>query len=103
MLKTENKEATTINNVISAKCLPGQTRLPYPNTDENIESSRKLPSLSKNRSGLKASGSGYTAGSCKIALQPVNTIHRRSRQLLTMYLPVQLHLTSFIRYHRDRV
>ena len=75
MLKTENKEAATINTVISAKCLPGQIRLPYPNVDEITESSRNLPSLSKNRSGLKASGSGYMAGSCKIALEPVNATH----------------------------
>ena len=80
MLKTENKEAATINNVASAKCLPGQIRLPYPNADVTTESSRNLPSLSKNRSGLKASGSGYTAGSCKIALEPVSGIHGRLTQ-----------------------
>ena len=81
MLKTENKEAAKINNVTSAKCLPGQTRLPYPNIDEITESSHKLPSLSKNRSGLKVSGSGYTAGSCKIALEPVSSIHGGLAQL----------------------
>ena len=81
MLKTENKEAATIKNVTSVKCLPGQTRLPYPNADEITESSRKLPSSSKNRSGLKASGSGYTAGSCKIALESISAIHGRLAQL----------------------
>ena len=81
MLKTENKEAAKINNVTSAKCLPGQTRLPYPNVDEITDSSRNLPSSSKNRSGLKDSGSGYTTGSCKIALEPVSAIHERLTQL----------------------
>ena len=81
MLKTENKEAATMKIVISAKCLPGHIRLPYPNADGISESSRKLPSLSKNRSGLKASGSGYTTGSCKIDLEPVNPIHGRLTQL----------------------
>ena len=81
MLKTANKEAATIKNVISVKYLPGQTRLPYPNADEITESSRKLPSSFKNRSGLKASGSEYTAGSCKIALEPVSPIHEQLTQL----------------------
>lgn len=63
MLKTERKEATTIKNMASAKCLPGQIRFPNPNIDVNAGSSRKLPSELRNRSGLNASGSGYTSGS----------------------------------------
>jgi hypothetical protein len=55
--------------------LPGHTRLPYPNralrgsgTSGSIESE---PSgfVRRKRSGLKDSGSGYTAGSCKKDLQ----------------------------------
>jgi hypothetical protein len=68
-LKTENKEATTMNNVEPTKCLPGQTRFPNPNVDVKTGSSRRLPSALRNRSGLKASGSGYVVGSCKIALK----------------------------------
>src|SRR5258708_9955962 len=67
-LKTEKRDATTINNVASTKCLPGQTRFPYPNAVAQVESSRTLPSELRNRFGLKTSGSEYTAGSCKIAL-----------------------------------
>ncbi len=63
MLKTESKEAMTINIVASAKCLPGQIRFPIPNADVTAGSPRKLPSGLMNRSGLKASGSGYMAGS----------------------------------------
>jgi hypothetical protein len=63
MLKTESKEAITINIIASAKCLPGQIRFPNPNTDVTNASPRKLPSGLMNRSGLKESGSGYVAGS----------------------------------------
>ena len=62
-MKTESKEATAINIVASAKCLPGQIRLPIPNADVSTGSSRKLPSGLMNRSGLKESGSGYVVGS----------------------------------------
>ena len=62
-LKTESKEATEINIVASAKCLPGQIRFPNPNVDVTTGSSRKLPSGLMNRSGKKESGSGYVAGS----------------------------------------
>src|SRR6266404_2007045 len=75
MLKTDNKDAVKINKVISAKCLPGQIRLPYPHVDDNNGSSRTLPSSSKNRSGMYVSGSGYTAGSCKIALKASQLAH----------------------------
>ena len=60
-----------MKNEASTKCLPGQTRLPNPNAEVNTGSSRKLPSALMNRSGLKVSGSGYMAGSCKIALQVI--------------------------------
>jgi hypothetical protein len=70
-LKTESKDATTMNNVSSTKCRPGQIHLPNPNADANTGSSRKLPSGLRNRSGLKESGSGYITGSCRIALQLV--------------------------------
>jgi hypothetical protein len=63
MLKEDSKEATTINIVASAKCLPGQIRFPNPHSDDNTGSSRTLPSGLMNRSGLKESGSGYVAGS----------------------------------------
>jgi hypothetical protein len=63
ILKAESKEATAINNVASAKCLPGQIRFPYPNADVNTGSSRKVPFGLMNRSGLKISGSGYMTGS----------------------------------------
>jgi hypothetical protein len=72
ILKTESKDATTMNNVISTKCLPGQIRFPNPYAVANTGSSCKVPSGSRNRSGLKESGSGYLTGSCKIALQVVN-------------------------------
>jgi len=65
--KTESKDATTMNNVSSTKCRPGQIRFPNPNADANTGSSRKLPSGLRNRSGLKESGSGYITGSCRIA------------------------------------
>jgi len=71
ILKTESKDAMTMNKVESTKYLPGQIRLPNPYVDDNTGSSRKLPSALRNRSGLKASGSGYMAGSCKIALKIV--------------------------------
>jgi hypothetical protein len=71
MLKTENNDAATINSVDSTKCLPGQIRFPNPNVDANTGSSRKLPPALRNRSGLKASGSGYMIGSCKMALKIV--------------------------------
>jgi hypothetical protein len=58
MSKTENKDAIEINNVASAKCLPGQIRFPNPNTDVRTGSSSKVPSEFKNRSGLNTSGSG---------------------------------------------
>ena len=67
--KTDNMDATTMNNVDSAKSLPGQIRFPYPNADINVGSSRTVPSRSRNRSGLKTSGSGYLAGLRKIALE----------------------------------
>ena len=69
MLKTENKDAAIINNVASTKCLPGQIRFPNPNVDVRVGSSRRLPSAFRNRSGLKTSGSGYSAGLCNIALK----------------------------------
>jgi hypothetical protein len=69
MLKTESKDATTINNVASTKCLPGQMRFPNPNAEAIMGSSRMLPSELRNRSGLKTSGSGYKVGSCRIALK----------------------------------
>jgi hypothetical protein len=78
MSKTENKDAATIKNVASTKCLPGQIRLPNPNSDTKTGSSRKLPSAFRNRSGLKISGSGYKTGLCKIALK------KCSRYLRTM-------------------
>lgn len=68
MLKTESKDATVINRVASTMCLPGQMRLPYPNAEVNSGSSRNVPSGLRKRSGLKISGSGYMAGSRKIAL-----------------------------------
>jgi hypothetical protein len=71
ILKTESKEAMTMNKVESTKYLPGQIRLPNPYVDDNTGSSRKLPSALRNRSGLNASGSGYMVGSCKIALKTV--------------------------------
>lgn len=71
ILKTEMMDAMTINIVVSTKCLPGQIRFPYPNADTQVESSRMLPSELMNRLGLKASGSEYTAGSCKIALRKI--------------------------------
>ena len=71
ILKTESKDATTMNNVVLTKCLPGQIRFPNPNAVVNTGSSRKLPSESRNRSGLKESGSGYLTRSRKIALQVV--------------------------------
>jgi hypothetical protein len=43
MLKTESNEAIAINNVASAKCLPGQIRFPTPYSDVHTGSSRKLP------------------------------------------------------------
>jgi hypothetical protein len=63
MSKTESKEAMAINNVASAKCLPGQIRFPNPNPDVNTGSSRKVPFGLMKRSGLKVSGSGYVTGS----------------------------------------
>jgi hypothetical protein len=63
-----------MNNVASTKCLPGQIRFPNPNADIRTGSSSKLPSTFRKRSGLKASGSGYRAGSCKIALKSIQTI-----------------------------
>ena len=63
MLKTERKEAITMNIMASAKCLPGQIRFPNPNIVDTTGSSRKLPSELMNRSGLKESGSGNTTGS----------------------------------------
>ena len=56
--KTESKDATNINNVLSTRCLPGQIRFPNPKADDSRGSSRRLPSGLRNRSGLKASGSG---------------------------------------------
>ena len=63
MLKTERKEATTINIMTSAKCLPGQILFLNPHIEDTTESSRKLPSGLMNHSGLKESGSGNTTGS----------------------------------------
>ena len=63
MLKTERKEATIIKKMASAKCLPGQIRFPSPNMVDNAGSSRRLPSVLINRSGLNESGSGNLTGS----------------------------------------
>jgi len=81
-LKTDNRDATVINSVASAKCLPGHTRFPYPNADMRMGSSSRLPSGLRNRSGLKASGSGYLAGLCRIALQ---TVEINSREVETTH------------------
>lgn len=71
ILNTESKDAITMNSVESTKCFPGQIRFPNPNVDDNTGSSRTLPSAFRKRSGLKESGSGYMAGSCKTALKIV--------------------------------
>ena len=81
ILKTESKDAITMNKVESTKYLPGQIRLPNPYVDDNTGSSRKLPSALRNRSGLKASGSGYMVGLCKIALRIVEAKSNRIRQI----------------------
>src|SRR6267142_2032467 len=77
-LKTENNDAATMNNVDSTKCLPGQIRFPNPNVDANTGSSRKFPPALRNRSGLKASWSGYMIGSCKMALKMVEVKPKRN-------------------------
>src|SRR6266850_26312 len=69
MRKTDSTVTEKINNVASTKYFPGQMRFPNPKTDGSVESSRKVPSGVRNRSGLNTSGSGYTSGSCRIALK----------------------------------
>ena len=67
-LNTDNTEAVTTKSSASTKCRPGHIRLPAPNASESVGSSRNVPSSSRNRSGLNSSGSGYSSGSCRIAL-----------------------------------
>ena len=74
MLKTERKEAITMNIEASTKNLPGQIRFPNPNIVDTTASSRKLPSELMDRSGLKDSGSGNTFGSWRIDLQNVEAM-----------------------------
>ena len=76
ILKTDSRDATVINSVASTKCLPGHIRFPYPNPDTSTGSSSRVPSILRNRSGLKTSGSGYLPGSCKIALEKVEASRR---------------------------
>ena len=49
---------------------PGQIRLPNPHgASGSLTCGLSFPSAVKKRSGLKIWGSGYTAGSCSIALE----------------------------------
>ena len=73
-LNTDNTDAVTMKSVASTKWRPGHIRLPAPNASGIRGSSRKVPSSLRKRSGLNASGSGYSSGSCRTAL----SIHLRT-------------------------
>src|SRR6266540_888360 len=65
ILKTAKIVAMFKNNVISAKCAPGQTLLPKPKVNLNGSSCALSP---KCRDGSNVDGFGYTSSSCAIAL-----------------------------------
>ena len=67
-LNTDKIDAVTTKSVASTKCRPGHIRFPAPNARWIIGSSRQVPSSLRKRSGLNASGSGYSSGSCRTAL-----------------------------------
>jgi hypothetical protein len=67
-LNTDNTEAVTTKSSASTKCRPGHIRLPAPNASERVGSSRNVPASLRKRSGLNASGSGYSSGSCRTPL-----------------------------------
>ena len=67
-LNTDKIDAVTTKSVASTKCRPGHIRFPAPNARWIIGSSRQVPSSLRKRSGLNASGSGYSSESCRTAL-----------------------------------
>ena len=67
-LNTDRTDAVTTKSVAATKCRPGHIRLPAPNASVITGSSRNVPSSLRKRSGLNASGSGYSSGSCRTAL-----------------------------------
>jgi len=71
---TDKIDAATTKSVASTKCRPGQILLPAPNASEIAGSSRKVPSSFRKRSGLNASGSGYSSGSCRTAHALTTTV-----------------------------
>lgn len=66
--KAQRTSTTFMNTELFATCCPGHTRRPKPNT-KNLRSSLTRPSVSSQRSGLNASGSGKTSGSREMALK----------------------------------
>ena len=68
-LNAERTEQATMKTVEPTRWRPGQILLPTPNANDSTGSSRTIPSLLRNRSGLNSSGSGYLSGSCSIALK----------------------------------
>lgn len=63
------------------KFTSGTDPLSNPNARAILGSSRKLPSLLRNRSGLNSSGSGYISGSCRTALKPSDEGPDRNRSI----------------------
>lgn len=67
--KVARTEAMVMNSDEVANFLPGHILLPNPQTASgSFTAGLSLPSAVKKRSGLKMWGSGYTTGSCSIAL-----------------------------------
>ncbi len=65
----QRSDAAVIHSESEAMYIPGHTLLPKPNAAAGSGTSGSSSPLSvKNRSGINLSGSGYTTGSCSIAL-----------------------------------